>query len=96
MTHTLTGLLIQVRARGLSIHIRCEHLPRHHLPLRQPDQELVVGNGMPPGLHHCHPLLDLLNQLEAIFTEFQERALTRRDQLVDYEMKRTMVSSDKD
>ena len=38
----------------------------------------------------------LLNQLEAIFTEFQERALTRRDQLVDYEMKRTMVSSDKD
>ena len=54
MTHPLTGLLI-----------RCEHLPRHHLPRRQPGQELVaqnadgmVGNGMHPGHQHCHPLLD--------------------------------------
>ena len=57
MTHPLTGLLI-----------RCEHLPRHHLPRRQPGQELVaqnadgmVGSGLPAEEYKVHVSIQYLS-----------------------------------
>ena len=88
MTHPLTGLLIQVQVVFQFIFVANISLVIIYLVVS-------LVKSLWPRMRTAWSAMECILAIN-IATLSWISALTRRDQLVDYEMKRTMVSSDKD
>ena len=88
MTHPLTGLLIQVHVVFQFIFVANISLVIIYLVVS-------LVKSLWPTMWTAWSAMECILAIN-IATLSWISALTRRDQLVDYEMKRTMVSSDKD